>query len=406
MKARTPAPTPNDQPNPDEQPQPNPTNPTPYPYPAQTLPQLPPDWWQQLLEAATPGQGRGRTPLSGLTPTSSADEKPPTLPRLDSLTPTPRSTAPTPATGEPRTALSHDQEQAIHDRLHSRGARLRAGNRVESDTGLAMRQMLASIKRARARLTEEQRQEQQRRDALRSRFLGECAGCLDTGDDLDAGTPCRRCQRGAQKAAAAADREAERRRDARAALIRGARIPQRFWRFSLDTYPVPTSPALRDVRRVLARWNGEDGLILWGEPGRGKTALMVSSMLDIAGRWVDTTHRMLFTPSVSMFEGLRAGFGDETYADQLGRLCSVRLLCIDDLARESLSEWARGVLFDVINTRYNAHLPVFLTTNHSLDALAARIGEATLQRLEETCYAVHVTGPKLRTAKQLPPVEE
>lgn len=268
-----------------------------------------------------------------------------------------------------------------------------------------MRQMLASVKRARARLAEEQREEQQRRDALRSRFLGECSGCLDTGDDLDTGTPCRRCQRGAHKAAELADIEAQRLRLARAALIRGARIPERFWRYSLDTYPVPTSPALRDLRRVLSRWNGEDGLILWGEPGRGKTALMVSSMLDIAGRWVDTSHRMLFTPSVSMFEGLRAGYGDETYNEQLGRLCSVRLLCIDDLARESLSEWARGVLFDVINTRYNAHLPVFLTTNHSLDALAARIGEATLQRLEETCYSVHVTGPKLRVAKQLPPVE-
>jgi len=49
------------------------------------------------------------------------------------------------------------------------------------------------------------------------------------------------------------------------------------------------------------------------------------------------------------------------------------LLILDDFGEESAFPWARSKLFQLINHRYNARLPLVVTTSLSLDEIESRI---------------------------------
>jgi DNA replication protein DnaC len=63
------------------------------------------------------------------------------------------------------------------------------------------------------------------------------------------------------------------------------------------------------------------------------------------------------------------------------------MLVMDDLGAHSTSPWAQEKLYQIINYRYNAQLPMVVTTNLSLDELE-RTEPRIASRLADTRFSV------------------
>ena len=63
----------------------------------------------------------------------------------------------------------------------------------------------------------------------------------------------------------------------------------------------------------------------------------------------------------------------------INKITSVDFLFIDDIGTEALKKndedtWLQGVVFDVINKRYNNKKPTIFTSNHSIQELISQRG--------------------------------
>jgi len=96
----------------------------------------------------------------------------------------------------------------------------------------------------------------------------------------------------------------------------------------------------------------------------------------------------------------------EAEADIIAELTRGQFVVIDDLDKQDASQWVKKVLFDVLNTRYNAQLPTILTFNNPLLAaypggrllLDDYIGRAVVDRIIEHAFDVLAfNGPSFRS---------
>jgi DNA replication protein DnaC len=112
----------------------------------------------------------------------------------------------------------------------------------------------------------------------------------------------------------------------------------------------------------------EGWLILQGENGCGKTHLAAS----IANYRLKKGYPVSFVVVSEFLDHLRSTFGPEskaTYDDLFERVKSAPLLILDDYGEHSTTPWAQEKLYQLINYRYNAWLPMVVTMCCSLDEL-------------------------------------
>jgi len=113
-------------------------------------------------------------------------------------------------------------------------------------------------------------------------------------------------------------------------------------------------------------------LILQGVHGCGKTHLAAA----IANYLMAEGKSVLFVVVADLLDYLRSTFGPDSkasYARFFEEVKQCPLLILDDFGEESASPWARSKLFQLINHRYNARLPLVVTTSLSLDEIESRI---------------------------------
>jgi DNA replication protein DnaC len=116
----------------------------------------------------------------------------------------------------------------------------------------------------------------------------------------------------------------------------------------------------------------EGWLVLCGPYGCGKTHLAAAVANVALGRGKST----VFAAVADLLDHLKAAFrpsSDESYDERFELLRSADLLVLDDLGTESATPWAREKLYQLINHRYVARLPLIVTTNVALDQLDGRI---------------------------------
>lgn len=196
--------------------------------------------------------------------------------------------------------------------------------------------------------------------------------------------------------AAQRDRElheqAERRRRAIEAASNSrylaAMIPARFAGKTLDDYEAANegqAKAVKVARRYLERWQDclavGRCLLFLGGPGTGKThiAAAICSGVVAAG---NTALFRTVPDAIAIVKAAYGKGGDEDAAYKL--LIEPDMLVLDDVGAVKLSDHDTGVLFRVINARYEAQRPMILTTNAaSLDQLASIIGDRLVDRLLE-----------------------
>lgn len=132
-----------------------------------------------------------------------------------------------------------------------------------------------------------------------------------------------------------------------------------------------------------------NGLLITGPVGTGKTHLMWAIYRAIAEA-DPQPFGVISVKVVSLLARLRPG-GDESHADVV-RLCRTRLLMLDDIGAQKGSEWVSERLYEIIDARYEARLPMICTTNRRPDKLAEVAGDRVASRLKEMCEVLPVLG--------------
>jgi DNA replication protein DnaC len=74
----------------------------------------------------------------------------------------------------------------------------------------------------------------------------------------------------------------------------------------------------------------------------------------------------MFIVTPDLLDHLRAAFSPQAatpYDRRFDEIKNTPLLVLDDLGTESATPWAREKLFQLLNYRYNAHLPTVITSS-------------------------------------------
>ena len=164
-----------------------------------------------------------------------------------------------------------------------------------------------------------------------------------------------------------------------------ARIPERYRNADVGQ----CVSAVREYAESFSKETSR-GIVLVGSTGVGKTY----SGCAILNRFVDT-YLVGFVTADELLREIRSTFNsysNMTEHDVVMKYVNKLLLMLDDLGKEKPSEFALGVLFSIINARYNKGKPTIVTTQYHAEDLIVHLAEfgyretaeAIVSRLQES----------------------
>ncbi len=142
----------------------------------------------------------------------------------------------------------------------------------------------------------------------------------------------------------------------------------------------------------------EGWLVFMGVTGCGKTHLASA----IVNYRYQAKQPALFIVVPEFLDHLRSTFRPESkvsYDQVFERVKKAPLLVLDDFGEQSTTPWAREKLYQVINYRYNARLPMVVTTRYSMDEIMEQIESTISSRLIDPKLTVawNIIVPDYRT---------
>ena len=169
------------------------------------------------------------------------------------------------------------------------------------------------------------------------------------------------------------------------------------WTFAADDGANPkVMRAMRSYVDNFQRFKEQGkGLLLYGGLGTGKTYAAAC----IVNALIDTGRACLMTNFTRVLNTLWSIENKQGYLDGLNQF---DLLVLDDLGAERRSEYAQEQVFNVIDSRYRAKLPLIITTNLTMQELTApdNIGNGRIyDRVLEMCHPIEVSGKSRRRQK-------
>lgn len=143
-----------------------------------------------------------------------------------------------------------------------------------------------------------------------------------------------------------------------------------------------------------------DGLIITGESGVGKTHLAAS----IANKLIENDKIVLMGRLTMLLDMIKETFRDNTKTEnELIELYSnVDMIIIDDLGTEKISQCALGKLYTIIQNRNENRLPIIITTRFDKQGLIERFSQsqdeqlvdAIISKLYQMCYGITLKNVK------------
>jgi DNA replication protein DnaC len=227
-------------------------------------------------------------------------------------------------------------------------------------------------------------------------------------------------------------------------LLAKARVPERYRHCDFENFEtdneIENAPreqldawnrSLAQAKLIVQRFaeefspvrelQGEQGLLLMGPCGAGKTHLAVSALKKIALRG----HFGLFYDYRELLKQIQDSYNAESQSTEMSVLEPVlqtEILVLDDVGSSKPSLWALETVGHILNTRYNEKRVTLLTTNfldadsaaansavsssggrvaglrppQVEDSLTERVGKRIRSRLYEMCRTVEITAADYR----------
>lgn len=195
-------------------------------------------------------------------------------------------------------------------------------------------------------------------------------------------------------------------------LIGASGMGERFLRRTFETFEVNDAnrKAFEYARNFaehfdrLGSLQSRNGLFFSGGLGTGKTHLAAA----IANNLLSKGHPVICMTMIDLLDRIKRTFRERDSEDGevLGLYKKVALLVIDDIGKELPTDWAISTIYNIVNGRYEANLPIVVTTNYTGEALVKRMtprdsddsitARATVDRLVEMCVGVNIAGESWR----------
>lgn len=173
------------------------------------------------------------------------------------------------------------------------------------------------------------------------------------------------------------------------------RVPERYWKESIDTYTADTQEQ-QDAKKAAQDFiqNVKCGafrtLLFLGHAGTGKTHL-ACAMIRECGGFYKTSPKI-----VEELRNAKSFTAKETEAEILDRYAHTPLFVIDEIGRGISSADEQYMIYQIINGRYETRKPTVLISNQSKKDFINYIGIAAADRLTESAQTVEFTGVSYR----------
>ena len=158
---------------------------------------------------------------------------------------------------------------------------------------------------------------------------------------------------------------------------------------------------IKKAKKYCENWEeiykNNNGLLLWGDVGTGKTFIAGC----IANELIENRVSVLMTSLSKIINDLQ-GFGLTDKNAYLNSINRFKLLILDDLGAERQSDFALEQVFSVIDSRYKNGQPVIITTNLSLNELKNPTDtkyKRIYDRILEMCVPLKFEGNSKRVEK-------
>lgn len=171
------------------------------------------------------------------------------------------------------------------------------------------------------------------------------------------------------------------------------RIPRRHRNATFDDFEPRdgTKDALAQCRAYVdgyTPYRTTDGLVLMGPWGAGKTHLAIATARAIHARTLAAVHGIT---AADLIDGSR-----NFQRAAIETAISAEITILDDVGQGHMTDWARGVVYEVIDARYQSARPTLVTTNLDVDGLRDRLGGAAVSRLLESAEWIEVIAKDYR----------
>lgn len=154
---------------------------------------------------------------------------------------------------------------------------------------------------------------------------------------------------------------------------------------------------LRICRRYAEKFDEmvekNQGLLFFGGVGTGKTFAAAC----IANYLLDRMVPVVMTSFVKLLDSMQSFKDDDE--KMISKLNRAKLLIIDDLGAERSTDFALEKVYNIIDSRYRARMPVILTTNLDINEMKNAVDirySRIYDRIFEVCYPMQFAGPSWR----------
>jgi DNA replication protein DnaC len=188
--------------------------------------------------------------------------------------------------------------------------------------------------------------------------------------------PCPKCKDIVARAKMQQWISAQRERIGHYSQLTGRALGQTFDNFDLREDEHNTESIRRGYRIVHAFAQDPVGwLVLYGSCGTGKSHLAAAIANHLTNQKANGKKppMVLFMTVPSALNLLRSGFDRGDHDELLLLTKEVDVLILDDLGVEKPTGWVRETLYEIINARYQAELPLVIVSNLPPKDLAPRL---------------------------------
>mgnify|MGYP001583741503 FL=1 len=151
-----------------------------------------------------------------------------------------------------------------------------------------------------------------------------------------------------------------------------------------------------------------DSCLLLGPVGCGKTYLVwckIKQLYATVPRMTNSYNvngdpNLLFTTLPNLLLDVRACFDPEaTTRDEeiIKAHCTCDYLILDDLGAEKTTDFARSILYQIIDYRYNYEKPTIITSNLDIKEISERFDDRIASRIISLCPVITLDNKDYRT---------